>query len=120
MFGVFEADEFDEDDPLRIATAAVLSQIKADIEDSDYNNKFTVKALLRKLKDNGVNISHSQLLELVKEEPWSNLITDIKGDEGVKFKGEPDEDLSGEEPDETSGTMDKMAKRAAKKSENPF
>lgn len=116
LFELFEADDFEKDDPLRVATTAVLSQIKSDIDDSAYKGKFTVKALLSKLRDNGVKISHAQLIELVKEEPWSNLISNVKGAD-VMFKGEPDEHSGSEEPDETSGTMDKMAKRAAKKQE---
>lgn len=116
---LFELDgpaDFDDDNPLRVATTAALSQIKADIEDSAYKKKFTVKALLKKLRDNDVRISHEQLLDLVKEEPWSNLITNVKGD-SVKFKGDPDTHSGSEEPDDTSDTMDKMAKRAAKKTE---
>lgn len=116
LFELFEADDFENDDPLRVATTAVLSQIKSDIDDSAYKGKFTVKALLSKLRDNGVKISHAQLIELVKEEPWSNLISNVKGSD-VMFKGEPDEHSGSEEPDDTSGTMDKMAKRAAKKQE---
>jgi hypothetical protein len=99
-----------------VATTAVLSQIKSDIADSAYKGKFTVKALLNKLADNGVKMSHAQLIELVKEEPWSNLISNIKGDK-VMFKGDPDEHSGSEEPDDTTSTMDKMAKRAAKKQE---
>ena len=118
LFELFESD-FENDDPLRVATTAVLSQLKADIDDSAYKGKFTVKALLNKLADNGVKISHAQLLELVKEEPWSNLISNVQGDK-VKFKGEPDEHSSSEEPDDTSGTMGKMAQRAANKNANPF
>ena len=113
---LFEAPDFEDDDPLRVATTAVLSQIKSDIEDSAYKGKFTVKALLKKLADNGVKMTHAQLIELVKEEPWSNLISNIKGDK-VMFKGEPDEHSGSEEPDDTSSTMDRMAKRAAKKQE---
>lgn len=117
LFELFESDrDFENDDPLRVATTAVLSQIKSDIEDSAYKGKFTVKALLNKLTDNGVKISHAQLIELVKEEPWSNLISNVKGDK-VMFKGEPDENSGSEEPDDTSGTLDSMAKRAAKKQE---
>lgn len=116
LYELFESSDFEEDDPLRVATTAALAQIKADIQDSAYKGKFTVKALLKKLKDNGVNITHGQLLEIIKEEPWSNMISSLKGDR-VMFKGETDEHSSSSEPDDTSGTMDKMAKRAAKKQE---
>ena len=115
VFELFEAD-FESDDPLRVKTTAALSQIKDDIDDSGYKGKFTVNALLAKLADNGVKLKHAQLLELIKEEPWSNFIADIKGDK-VVFKGEPDEHTANEQPDETASTMDRMAKRAAKKKE---
>lgn len=119
LYELFDSGKFDKSDPIRVATTAILSQMKADIDDSAYKGKFTVKALLNKLHDNGVKISHARLLELVKEEPWSNLISNVKGDE-VKFKGEPDEHSSSEEPDDTTDTLDKMADRAAKKNSNPF
>ena len=104
------------DDPLRVATTATLSQIKSDIENSAFKGKFSVNALISKLAQNGVRVSQDQLRDLVKEEPWSNLIADIKGDT-VVFKGGPDASGDAEAPDETSDTMDKMAKRAAKKTE---
>ena len=117
LFELFEADgDFDKSDPLRVATTAALSQIKADIEDSAYKGKFTVNALLNKLRDNGVNISHSQLIDLVDEEPWSNLISNIKGDE-VIFKGDLDDDIDADnlEPEDEEFQLNRMAKRAAKK-----
>lgn len=121
LFELFESDnDFERDDPLRVATTAVLSQIKADIEDSAYEGKFTVKALLGKLANNGINISQDQLLELVTQEPWSNLIANVKDDQ-VMFKDESSEmdDEMGDEEDpvDTAGTIDKMAKRASKKQE---
>ena len=109
-------DGVEMDDPLRVATTATLSQIKSQIEDSAFKGKFSVKALISKLAQNGVHVNHEQLLDLVKEEPWSNLIADIKGDT-VVFKGGPDASTDAEAPDESSDTMDKMAKRAAKKRE---
>lgn len=115
MFELFEeSDDFEKNNPLRVATTAALSQIKADIDDSSFKGKFTVKALLNKLADNGVKISHAQLLELVKEEPWSNLISSVDGD-SVKFKSDSTEYSDSEEPDDTSGTLSNMANRAAKK-----
>ena len=114
---LFESDnDFESDNPLRVATTATLSQIKSEIADAGYTDKFTVKALLRKLRDNGVNMTHAQLIEVVKEEPWSNLIANLKGDR-VLFKGNPDETSGSEEPDDTTDTMATMAKRAAKKTE---
>ncbi len=118
LYELFESDgEFQNGDPLRIATTAALAQIKSDIEDSAFKGKFTVKALLNKLRNNGVNINHDQLLDLVNEEPWSNLISNIQGDE-VIFKGEFEEtDGEGEPYDDSEAIVSNMAKRAAKKQE---
>ncbi len=117
LYELFEAeDDFETDDPLRVATTAVLSQVRADIEDSAYKGDFTVKALLGKLADNGVKITHAQLIELVNQEPWCNMISNIKGNR-VIFKGEPDSMSSSEEPDDTTDKMKQMAKRAAKNQE---
>jgi len=107
-------DDFEDSDSLTVATVAILSQIKSDIEDSDYKGKITVNALLKKLADAGVRISHDQLLDVVKQEPWSNMIADINGD-NVRFNGTPDEQTDNTQPDETTGTLDKMAKRATNK-----
>lgn len=117
-FEVFE-DDFSQDDPLRVATTAALSKIKSDIEDSGYKGEYKVKSLLSALADHGVRLSHEQLIKVSKQEPWSNLIANIKGDK-VIFKGDPDSDGASIDPDETSGTMEKMADRAGKKQADPL
>lgn len=104
-------DTYDTDDPLRVGTTAVLSRIKSDIEDSAFKGDFKVKTLLGMLKDNDIDLSHEQLIELVKEEPWSNLISNIKGDR-VVFRGRPQGDSDSQEKDDTEGTLKKMAKRS--------
>lgn len=110
-------DDFSQDDPLRVATTAALSRIKADIEDSGYKGEYKVKSLLSALGKSGVNLTHEQLIKVSKQEPWSNLIANIKGDR-VIFKGDPDSEGSAIDPDETTGTLDKMAKRSEKNHEN--
>lgn len=125
LYELFENDDFESDSPLRIATTATLAQIKSEITDTAYKGKFTVNALRKKLRDNGVNVTHEQLIELIKEEPWKNLISNIKGDQ-VIFKGEPEDtsvssddeeyDEEYDDSDESEYTMKRMADRAAKKS----
>ena len=111
---LFELDDtFDKDDPLRVGTTAVLSRIKSDIEDTNYKGDFKVKTLLNMLRDNGVNLTHQQLIEIVKKEPWSNLISNIKGDR-VVFRGSPSSDSDSLE-DKGEDTVKRMAKRSEKK-----
>jgi hypothetical protein len=113
LFELYESD-FEQDDPLRVATTAALSDIKSDIEDNAFKGKFTVGALLKQLSARGINIDHEQLIELVEEEPWCNFIANIKGDK-VIFKGDPGDDYEAMDPDKTTGTLDKMADRSTKK-----
>lgn len=116
---MFESDgDFDEGDPLRVATTAVLSKIKSEIDDSAYRSEFTVNALLSKLAAYGIRISHNQLIDLVDQEPWSNLISNIQGNQ-VVFKGSQEDDTSPEidDPDNSEATLDQMSKRATKKKE---
>jgi hypothetical protein len=110
-------DDFDQDDPLRVATTAALSRAKAEIEDTAYEGKYTLDTLQQELEKHGVRLSKAQMIEIVKQEPWNNLISDING-EKVMFKGEPDEHSANSEPDDTSGTLDKMADRSTKKHDN--
>lgn len=51
---------------------------------------------------------------MVDEEPLKNLIANVKGDK-VIFKGHGDSDSEVEEPDQSTDTLKKMAKRAEKK-----
>lgn len=116
LFELFEAaDDFDAGDPLRVATTAALVQIRADVEDSAFKGKFTVNALLSKLKNNGVDISRSQLIDLVDQEPWSNLISNIKGDEVVFKNDSGTTEIDNSEPEDEQYQLDQMSKRAAKK-----
>lgn len=119
LFEIFESDsDFDESEPLRVATTAVLSKIKSEIDDSAYRSEFTVNALLSKLAAYGIRISHDQLIDLVDQEPWSNLISNIQGNQ-VVFKGSQEDDTSPEidDPDDSEATLDQMSKRATKKKE---
>jgi hypothetical protein len=112
---LFEFDEeFDQDDPLRVATTAALSHAKAEIEDTAYKGKYTLDTLQQELEKYDVRLSKAQMIELAKQEPWKNLISNISG-EKVVFKGDPDEHSDNEEPDDTTDTLDKMADRSTKK-----
>lgn len=115
IYELFENNDFDEGDPLRVATAATLAQIKSDISDAAYKGEFTVNALLNKLRNNGVNIARDQLPDLVSEEPWSNLISNIEGNR-VIFKSDSEDDSNIDDgPEDSENTMKMMADRAVKR-----
>ena len=105
--------------PLRVTTTAVVSRIKAQIEDSSYKGNYPIKSLLAKLNSHGINLNKEDLIKAIKQPPWSNLIADIKGD-NVIFKGEAKIDSDSMDPDSSTGTLEKMAGRAGKAQANPL
>lgn len=111
--------DFEKDDPLRVSVTSILGDIKAKIKDSDYRGEYKVTSLLKQLRDNGVKMDKADLITVIKQEPWRNFISNIKGDH-VVFIGEPDEGSVNTEPDTSSDTMSKMADRAGKKAANPL
>lgn len=113
-----EAD-FEPNDPLRVSVTSVLGDIKAGIKDTDYRGEYKISSLLNRLRDNGVKMSKSDLIKVIKQEPWKNFISNIKGDH-VVFLGEPDDGSANTEPDTSQDTMTKMADRAGKKAANPL
>jgi hypothetical protein len=113
LYEMFE--DPDDGDPLRVATTATLAQIKSEIEDTNFKGKFTVNTLLAKLRDNGVKITKDQLIELVSEEPWSNLISNVNSDT-VEFKDEEsDVEVDDSDFEDDQYNLEQMSKRAAKK-----
>jgi hypothetical protein len=112
----FESD-FESDDPIRVATTAALSRIKADIEDTGFKGTYKVKSLLSALRKSGVHMSRDSLQDVYQQEPWSNFIANIKGDEVILIGSESEDDSDVLDPDDTAGTLNKMAKRSEKNHE---
>lgn len=106
--------EFMTDDPLRIRLTAVVSQLKARRKDTDTKQPMKVRSLINLLKDNDINVTKSDLFDMIKEVPLKNIIDNIQGDD-VIFKGEHGSDNTADvDSDKTEKTLDRMAARAAK------
>jgi hypothetical protein len=118
LYELTESDDLSSN-PMRVATTAALAGIKAKIEDTGYKGEYKVKSLLHTLRKHGISLNKEELIKSIKQPPWSNLIADIKGDR-VIFKGEAEPDSASMDPDETTGTLEKMADRAGKAQENPL
>ena len=112
------ADQDKETPPttdLQIKLIGLLKQFQGRIKDSGAKKPIKLNAILRLFRENGMSISAEDFREMATEEPVSNIITNVKGDD-VFFKGqteEPDEI----EPDQAEKTLDRMSKKAAKKTE---
>jgi hypothetical protein len=102
--------EFVEDNPLRIKLVAVASQLKSSVSN---NERMSTDEFLRKLSDNDIDLDKSDLFDIVKKEPLSNIIADANDNE-ITFKGQETDELPTDQDDNTK-TLKSMASKALKK-----
>ncbi len=105
--------EFADNDPLRVKLVAVVSQLKSRISDTNTKEPMTTDALIELLAQNDIEVDKSDLYDMVKKEPLSNIIQNINGHK-VIFKGQTPNELSDLDPGENEKTREKMAKAALK------
>lgn len=106
--------EFETDDHDLVKLTGIVSQIHNRIKDTGYDKKFSLEALLNILRDRELDITPEQFIEMSQNSPLKNIIANVSGN-SIVFKGESDVSTDVEKPDETTSTLEKMAKRAAKK-----
>lgn len=105
--------EFAGNDPLRVKLVAVASQLKSRISDTNTKEPMSTDALIELLAQNDIEVDKSDLYDMVKKEPLSNIIQNINGHE-VLFKGQTSSDEGDLDPGENEKTREKMAKSAMK------
>lgn len=105
--------EFAEDDPLRVKLTVVANQLKSNSELA--HEPIPVQDFVIILQKQGIPITNSDIYDLIKKEPLSNIVDSI--DNGhVIFKGQqPEEEMGGEGPDENQKTLQQMAKKQVSK-----
>lgn len=107
--------EFADADPLRVKLSAITERLRTRLLSS--NRHISTAEFLTFLHNNGINVSQSDLFDMVKKEPLVNIIANVNGDE-VTFKGqesqgeEPTQDIP--QPDDSKNTVKQMASRALK------
>jgi len=104
----------DSDNVEQSRLTSILSQIHGRLEDTGAKSKISLTALLKKLSDGGVNLTAKQFRDMVEEEPLKNLIANVSGDQ-VVFLGQSKDKSDSMDPDQSTHTLEKMAKRAEKK-----
>lgn len=105
--------EFDTDN-LKVRLTGIIGQVHSRIKDEGYKKEFSLESLLNILNSKDINIDRNDFIDMIQNEPLKNMISNVKGDR-VIFKGESDSDTDAEAPDRSTDTLEKMAKRAAKK-----
>lgn len=107
---LFESNDNSEE----IKLLGALEQVRGRIKDTGATSKISLEALLASLSKLGINLDEKQFREMSAQEPLKNIIANVAGDK-VVFIGQSDSDTDALDTDNTSSTLEKMAKRAAKK-----
>lgn len=99
---------------LSLKLSAALNQIAGEVISQGSNTRMSLTAIRNKLNDLGINVSEKQLRDMAANPPLNNTIASIKGD-GVTFIGQRKDTNDAVKPDQSTATLEKMAKRAEKK-----
>lgn len=106
-------EDYESSDSLRVNLTGILSQIRGRIEDTGADKTISLDALLSKLNDAGFPLSARQFIEMSKEEPLNKIIANVSSHR-VVFMGQADDESDALDPEQSTNTLEKMAKRAAK------
>ena len=96
---------------------ALAEFLSGRLEDTAAEVGISTKAFLQMAARVGVIVDRDDLMDLVEKEPLNNLVSRVEQDK-IIFKGSDpgSAEQSGMSVDQAQKTVDKMAKRAAKKS----
>lgn len=109
--------EFTEDNSLQVKLTGIISQLVGRLNDTDMTKPYSLTSLLSRLRNSGISLSPDQFRQMIEQEPLSNLIADVQGDSVVFKDHAATMDNQAEAPEDTTGTLKKMADRAEKKRE---
>lgn len=101
--------EFAAEDPLRVKLTAVVSQLQDRVTQD--GQTMSTDELLKILGNQGITIDITDLYDIAKKAPLSNIIDNVNKNE-VIFKGQ--ESTGEEDPDAMAQTRQQMAKSAMK------
>ncbi len=105
-------DESSED--LSLKLSAAMNQIASRVIDTGSKSKMNLTAILNMLHEMGINVSEQQFREMVVNDPLKNIVANVEGDD-VTFIGQRKETSTSIKPNQSTDTLEKMAKRAANK-----
>lgn len=94
--------------------SAILNQIAGRVGDTGSDEPVSLTAILNILNDAGLPIDEREFRDMASSSPLNNTIANISGD-SVTFLGQRKDTSGAIKPDQTTGTLEKMAKRAAGK-----
>lgn len=111
-FGEFY--EEDSADPDVEKLAALCQFLIGRAQDTDAVKQISTDAFLSLAQNQGISLTRSKLIDLSQQPPLSNFIANVEPDK-ITFRGAEPEVSSTMSVDQARDTVEKMAKRAAKK-----
>lgn len=99
---------------LLIKLSAALNQIGSRVIDTGANSKMSLTALIKILNSMGIHITDKEFRDMVTVPPVSSVIAGVEGDK-VTFIGQRPDTNDAVKPEQSTATLEKMAKRAASK-----
>lgn len=105
--------EFEDRDSRQLAAIGQFLLKRA--EDTSATKKISVNTFIQLAANNGISLTKDRLMALAQQQPLSNIIANIEGD-NIVFKGEePTTGTDTMSVDQARATVDQMAKRATQK-----
>lgn len=108
---LFEASSAASDMPKMLA---IINQMASGIEDTGSKTPIDIGAIIKTLNSSGINITAKDFRELFDQGEFEDVISGIEGSK-VSFIGQSSGSNPALKPDQTTSTLEKMAKRATKK-----
>jgi hypothetical protein len=103
---------FELEDPEVVKFAAIVSQLKSELDNNNIDPSWTTDKLIDYFQQNGINLDITDLYDMIQKPPLNMLISNIQGDD-IVFKGEEADTAN---PDETQSqeVVNQMAQSAMK------
>lgn len=101
-------------DDLSSDLGAIMDLIAGRVLDTNSQKPMSLTAIVNIINKMGLNFSEQQIRDMYTKPPLNAIISSIEGDD-VTFIGQRKDTSDSVKPDQSTKTLEKMAKRAEKK-----
>lgn len=103
---------FELEDPEVVKFAAIVSQLKSELDNNNIDPNWTTDKLIDYFQQNGINLDITDLYDMIQKPPLNMLISNIQGDD-IVFKGE-EADTANPGETQSQEVVNQMAQSAMK------
>jgi hypothetical protein len=107
-------EDISSEDDLSSDLSAAINLIAGRVIDTNAQKPMSLTSIVNILNNMGMNYSEEQIRDMYTKPPLNSTIANIEGD-NVTFLGQRKETSNAVKPDQSTATLEKMAKRAEKK-----